>query len=130
MREYGETADRERARQAGFAHHLTKPADPERLARLVTHAEPVTGQKEKVSLLRDIISLLGRRLGQLAMYFDAPPPSVEIIDLSGPPPAPARARAPLRRASPKRRPTSKAWAWCRAHLIPRRWSIRRSPRPR
>jgi hypothetical protein len=39
----------------------------------------------KIPLLRDVVSRLGRRLGQLAMYFDAPPPSVEIIDLSGPP---------------------------------------------
>jgi hypothetical protein len=38
----------------------------------------------KVPLLRDVVCRLGRRLGQLAMYFDAPPPSVEIIDLSGP----------------------------------------------
>jgi len=41
--------------------------------------------KEKVSLLRDVVCRLGRRLGQLAMYFDAPAPSVEIIDLSGAP---------------------------------------------
>jgi hypothetical protein len=34
---------------------------------------------------------LGRRLAQEATYFDAPPPSVEIIDLSGPPgPGPRR----------------------------------------
>src|SRR5438270_9122893 len=39
--------------------------------------------------LRDLVCRLGRRLGQLAMYFDAPPPSVEIIDLSGPPDATA-----------------------------------------
>jgi hypothetical protein len=41
--------------------------------------------KEKIALLRDVVCRLGRRLRQLAMYFDAPPPSVEIIDLSGPP---------------------------------------------
>src|SRR5947208_3520465 len=35
----------------------------------------------KVSILRDVVCRLGRRLGQLAMYFNAPPPSVEIIDL-------------------------------------------------
>jgi hypothetical protein len=46
--------------------------------------------EDKVSVLRDVVCRLGRQLGQLAMYFDAPPPSVEIIDLSGPPPpAPA-----------------------------------------
>jgi hypothetical protein len=40
---------------------------------------------DKVALLREVVCRLGRRLGQLAMYFDAPPPSVEIIDVSGPP---------------------------------------------
>jgi hypothetical protein len=39
----------------------------------------------EVSVLRDAVCRFGRRLGQLAMYFDAPAPSVEIIDLSGPP---------------------------------------------
>lgn len=37
---------------------------------------------EAVPVLRDLVCRLGRRLGQLAMYFDAPPPSVEIIDLT------------------------------------------------
>jgi len=32
---YGQPADRERARQAGFDHHLTKPADPEELLELI-----------------------------------------------------------------------------------------------
>ena len=40
--------------------------------------------QEKIPALREAISRFGRRLGQLAMYFDAPPPSVDIIDLSGP----------------------------------------------
>jgi CheY-like chemotaxis protein len=35
---YGETADRERARKAGFAHHLTKPADPIKVADLIAAA--------------------------------------------------------------------------------------------
>jgi hypothetical protein len=35
---------------------------------------------DKVTQLRDVVCRLGRRLGQLAMYFDAPSPSVEIID--------------------------------------------------
>src|SRR5882724_12247605 len=43
----------------------------------------------KISSLRDTVCRLGQRLGQLAMYFDAPAPSVEIIDLSGPPHAAA-----------------------------------------
>jgi hypothetical protein len=41
--------------------------------------------RSRVAALRDVICNLGRQLGQLAMYFDAPAPSVEIIDLSGPP---------------------------------------------
>ena len=49
----------------------------------------VAAPKDKVSVLRDAVCRLGRRLGQLAMYFDAPAPSVEIIDLSGPPNEPA-----------------------------------------
>src|SRR5436309_2922820 len=43
--------------------------------------------EDKISFLRGAVCRLGRRLGQLAMYFDAPAPSVEIIDLSGPPPS-------------------------------------------
>jgi hypothetical protein len=38
----------------------------------------VAVSEDKVPLLRDVVS-------RLAMYFDAPPPSVEILDLSGPP---------------------------------------------
>ena len=34
---YGEAADREKARSAGFAHHLTKPADPLMLADLIAN---------------------------------------------------------------------------------------------
>jgi hypothetical protein len=41
--------------------------------------------EEQIPLLRDLVCRLGRRLSQLAMYFDAPPPSVEVIDLSEPP---------------------------------------------
>jgi hypothetical protein len=43
---------------------------------------------DKVPLLREAVAEIGRRLGQLAMYFDAPPPSVEIIDLAAPSSAP------------------------------------------
>jgi hypothetical protein len=39
--------------------------------------------EDKVAALRDMVCRIGVRLGQLAMYFDAPAPSVEIIDLSG-----------------------------------------------
>jgi len=36
---YGESADREKARLAGFSHHITKPADPLELADLIAHNE-------------------------------------------------------------------------------------------
>ena len=32
---YGQASDRDRAREAGFDHHLTKPAEPEHLLRLI-----------------------------------------------------------------------------------------------
>ena len=33
---YGSTEDRERTRQAGFDHHLTKPVDPQELENLLS----------------------------------------------------------------------------------------------
>lgn len=33
---YGSAEDRERSREAGFDHHLTKPTDPQELERLLT----------------------------------------------------------------------------------------------
>jgi CheY-like chemotaxis protein len=35
---YGREDDRRRAREAGFAHHLVKPADPERLFDIIDGA--------------------------------------------------------------------------------------------
>ena len=32
---YGDLADRDKARSAGFSHHITKPADPAELAELI-----------------------------------------------------------------------------------------------
>jgi CheY-like chemotaxis protein len=32
---YGQPADRDRASEAGFDHHLTKPADPDELLRVI-----------------------------------------------------------------------------------------------
>jgi len=32
---YGQPADRGRAMEAGFDHHLTKPADPDELLRVI-----------------------------------------------------------------------------------------------
>jgi hypothetical protein len=40
--------------------------------------------EETIPMLREIIVYLGRRLGQLAMYFDAPAPSVEILETPQP----------------------------------------------
>lgn len=36
---YGDRSDRERARAAGFSHHITKPADPVLLAELIANSE-------------------------------------------------------------------------------------------
>jgi CheY-like chemotaxis protein len=36
---YGDVVDRARTLAAGFSHHLTKPADPEVLARLVEQSD-------------------------------------------------------------------------------------------
>jgi hypothetical protein len=44
---------------------------------------------KKIPLLREVVCRLGIRLKQLAMYFDAPAPSVEIIDLTDAPDAAA-----------------------------------------
>jgi signal transduction histidine kinase/ActR/RegA family two-component response regulator len=41
---YGDVADRERARKAGFAYHLTKPADPTWVARLIASAPVPAGE--------------------------------------------------------------------------------------
>lgn len=35
---YGDAVDRKRSREAGFAHHLTKPADPQQIAVLIARA--------------------------------------------------------------------------------------------
>jgi len=37
---YGESGDREKARIAGFSHHITKPADPVALADLIANNDP------------------------------------------------------------------------------------------
>lgn len=69
--------------------------------------------RDQIALLRATVGWLGRRLRQLAMYFDAPAPSVEIIDLSGPPPSapdggssdePRHDKANRRRSKKDRRP--------------------------
>ena len=37
---WGQDEHKQRAREAGFDHHLTKPVDPDRLVALLTAAEP------------------------------------------------------------------------------------------
>jgi hypothetical protein len=73
----------------GFTIHPTSQGRWQSRAGRVYQEEVVVYEvavpEDKVSFLRDVVCRLGRRLGQQAMYFDAPPPSVEIIDLSGPP---------------------------------------------
>lgn len=46
-----------------------------------THEIEVSVEPEEVPALRRLVIEIGRRLGQKAMYFDAPPPTVEIIDI-------------------------------------------------
>jgi hypothetical protein len=46
-----------------------------------THEIEVCVLPKNVPKLREVVIEIGRRLGQKAMYFDAPPPSVEIIDM-------------------------------------------------
>jgi hypothetical protein len=73
----------------GFTIHPTSQGRWQSRAGRVYQEEAVAYEVaipgDQVAQLREIARLLGRRLGQLAMYFDAPSPSVEIIDLSGPP---------------------------------------------
>src|SRR5262245_5356331 len=79
------------AQFGGFTIHPTSQGRWQSRAGRVYQEEVVVYEvavpEDKVPLLRDVVIRLGRRLGQLAMYFDVPPPSVEILDLSGPPDA-------------------------------------------
>src|SRR2546426_4364383 len=81
------------AKFGGFTIHPTSQGRWQSRGGRVYQEEVVVYEvavpEDRVSLLREVVSHLGKRLGQLAMYFDAPPPSVDIIDLSGPP-GPAR----------------------------------------
>jgi PAS domain S-box-containing protein len=43
MTGYGQESDRERSKTAGFAHHLVKPADPQRLQELLATVSETTG---------------------------------------------------------------------------------------
>jgi hypothetical protein len=78
----------------GYTVHATSQGHWQSQAGRVYEEEIVVYEvaipEERVSFLRDLVCRFGLQLGQLAMYFDAPAPSVEIIDLSGMSP---RARA-------------------------------------
>jgi hypothetical protein len=75
----------------GFTIHPTSQGRWQSRAGRVYQEEVVVYEaavaQEKVTVLRDLVRRLGRSLGQLAMFFDAPTPSVETIDLSDPPSA-------------------------------------------
>src|SRR4051812_34440485 len=62
----------------GFTIHPTSQGRWQRRAGRIYQEEVVVYEvavpKAKVALVRDVVCWLGRRLGQLAMYFDAPPP--------------------------------------------------------
>jgi hypothetical protein len=78
-------------RFGGFTIHPTSEGRWQRRAGRMYQEEVVFYEaavpKARIPHLREVVCRLGRRLKQLAMYFDAPPPSVEIIDLSGRPDA-------------------------------------------
>lgn len=46
-----------------------------------THEIEVVVLPKRISELRALVIAIGKRLGQKAMYFDAPAPSTEIIDV-------------------------------------------------
>ena len=77
------------AQFGGFTIHPTSQGRWQSREGRVYQEEVVTYEvavpEDSIPILRDIVVRLGWRLGQLAVYFDAPPPSVDIIDLSGPP---------------------------------------------
>ena len=45
-----------------------------------THEIEVLVFQKQIPALREMVMEIGRELGQSRMYFDAPPPSVELID--------------------------------------------------
>jgi hypothetical protein len=73
------------ARFSGFTVHPTSLGRWQSLEGQVFQEEVVVYEvavpEAEIPSLRDLVCRVGRQLGQLAMYFDAPPPSVEIIDL-------------------------------------------------
>jgi hypothetical protein len=99
------------AQFTGFTIHPTSQGRWQSRAGRVYPEEVVVYEvavrKDKVPLLRELVCQVGRRLEQLAMYFNAPPPSVEIIDLSSPPGPAATTRGsgdePSKREGTRRR---------------------------
>jgi hypothetical protein len=81
------------AEYRGFTIHPTSQGRWQSRAGRLYQEEVVVYEiavpENEISSLREVVCQLGQRLSQLAMYFDAPAPAVEIIDLSGPPHAAA-----------------------------------------
>jgi hypothetical protein len=74
------------ARFQGFTIHPTSQGRWQSRAGQLYQEEVVVYEvavpEDRIVFLRNAVCELGRRLKQLAMYFDSPAPSVEIIDLS------------------------------------------------
>lgn len=70
----------------GFSIHPTSQGRWQSRAGQLYQEEVVVYEvaipEDRIEFLRNAVCRLGRRLNQLAMYFDSPAPSVEIIDLS------------------------------------------------
>jgi hypothetical protein len=96
------------AQFGGFTIHSTSQGRWKSREGRVYREEVVTYEVavpvDKIPLLRGIVVRLGRRLGQRAMYFDAPPPSVDIIDVAGGSADEARQSKKTRRRGKKNRP--------------------------
>src|SRR5260370_25819610 len=99
----------------GFTIHATSQGRWQSREGVVYQEEVVIYEvavpEDQIALLREMVVRLGWQLGQRAMYFDAPPPSVSIIDLpvaheaTGGKRDEPRQRKATRRRGKKNRPT-------------------------
>ena len=81
---YGQPADRERAREAGFDHHLTKPADPDALLALVDSAKKSARSRSRpIRRRRNSTGEVGDELADGATARAHDGRSVEIRDSAG-----------------------------------------------
>jgi hypothetical protein len=63
----------------GFTVH---PTSEGRVFQEAVVLYEVAVPESEIAVLRDVVCRLGERLGQVAMYLDTPPPSVDIIQLA------------------------------------------------